>query len=358
MTEPLSLQIIGSIGIGGAEHWFGRFARALAETGGRAELAIRAGSALAKLDLGSLPLHPLPLRTVWDPLSRMAVKRLIGRVQPDIVQTYMGRATRLTHIKPGRGPVHVARLGGYFALHPYRHAHAWIGNTQGLCDWLIRQGLPAGRVYQIYNFVDQARPVPVEAIQALRAELGLPDEAWVLVSAGRFAPVKGLGYLVAAMAELPATLADRPLHLVLLGEGHLDAELRSQSEALGLGRRIHWAGWRNETGPFFQMADLIVFPSLEAETLGNVILEAWGWSKPLVTTLFRGAREITRHGEDAWCLPCGDAKALAEGIRVVLSDDNLRQTLARQGQARVQAEFSRTTIMAHYLALYRQLAGS
>ncbi|MFZ1537132.1 MAG: glycosyltransferase [Chromatiaceae bacterium] len=357
MTEPLSLQLIGSIGIGGAEHWFGRFARALAETGGRAELAIRAGSALANLDLGSLPLHPLPLRTVWDPLSRLAVRRLIARVQPDIVQTYMGRATRLTHIKRGRVPVHVARLGGYFALHPYRHAHAWIGNTRGLCDWLIRQGLPAGRVHHIYNFVDQARPVTNGRIQALRAELGLPADAWVLVSAGRFAPVKGLGYLVAAMAQLPATIADRPPHLVLLGEGHLDAELRSQAESLGLGERIHWAGWRNETGPFFQMADLIVFPSLEEETLGNVILEAWGWSKPLVTTRFRGAREITRHGEDAWCLPCGDAHALAEGIEVVLTDDALRQALARQGQARVQAEFSRATVMAQYRELYRQLAG-
>ncbi|MFZ1576528.1 MAG: glycosyltransferase [Chromatiaceae bacterium] len=362
MTEPLSLQIIGSKALGGAERWFARFARALAETGARAELAIRAGGALEDLDLGPLPLHRLPLRTVWDPLSRYAVSRLIARVQPDIVQTYMGRATRLTHLKPpsrpGQGPVHVARLGGYYALHPYRHAQAWIGNTLGLCDWMVQQGLPAERVHHIYNFVEPAQPIAPERLEALRSELGLPAEAWVLVSAGRFVPVKGLTHLVEALARLPQTIADRPVRLVLLGDGPLGPALRRQAEAAGTGDRLHWAGWQREPGPYFQMADLVVFPSLEEETLGNVILEAWTWSRPLVTSLFRGAREIARHGEDAWCLPCGDARALAKGIGIVLGDDQLRQDLARAGQARVRADFARDPIMARYRDLYRQLLGA
>jgi glycosyltransferase involved in cell wall biosynthesis len=106
------------------------------------------------------------------------------------------------------------------------------------------------------------------------------------------------------------------------------------------------------------MADLVVFPSLEEETLGNVILEAWSWSKPLVTSLFRGAREITRHGEDAWCVPCADAPALAEGVRSVLADSALAAELARAGSARVRNEFARAPIMEQYLDLYRRLAGA
>jgi len=340
--------------------------------GAPAELAIRDRSDLADLDLGPLPVHRLPLRTVWDPWSRRAISRLIARVKPDIVQTYMGRATRLTRLVPppaglggaggnagparGSGPVHVARLGGYYALHPYRHAHAWIGNTRGLCDWLIQNGLPAARVHHIYNFVDPARPVTPGRILALRAELALPAEAWVLVTAGRFVPVKGLDTLIAALARLPATIAERPVRLVLLGDGPLAPQLKQQAAGLGIGDRIHWAGWRTEPGPYFQLADLVVFPSREEETLGNVILEAWTWDKPLVTTRFRGAREIALHGEDAWCVPCDDAQALATGIRAVLADETLRQDMARAGQARVQAEFARGPIMARYLELYRHLA--
>jgi glycosyltransferase involved in cell wall biosynthesis len=350
--------MVGSKALGGAERWFVRFGRALAERGAPAELAIRAGSELDGLDLGPLPVHRLPYQTVWDPFSRRAVIRLIRRLQPAIVQTYMGRATRLAHLSPGAGPVHIARLGGYYALHPYRHAHAWIGNTKGLCDWMVQNGLPADRVFHIYNFVDPARPVPPQRIAALRAELALPADAWVLVTAGRFVPVKGLAFLVDALSLLPAQIDGRPLRLVLLGDGVLGPELRRRAASAGIDGRVVWAGWRTDPGPFFQLADLVVFPSLDEETLGNVILEAWSWSKPLVTSRFRGAREIARHGEDAWCVPCADAPALAQGIETVLHDPTLAADMARRGHARVQTELGRGPIMDRYLELYRTLAGS
>ena len=348
--------MVGSKALGGAERWFTRFTRALAERHAPAELAIRAGSDLEGLDLGPLPLHRLPFLTVWDPFSRGAVSRLIARSRPDIVQTYMGRATRLTRPRRGgAGPVHIARLGGYYALHPYRHADAWIGNTRGLCDWMVRGGLPAERVFHIYNFVDPARPVSPERLQALRDELGLPEGAWVLVTAGRFVPVKDHARLIEALALLPAEIDGKPLRLVLLGDGVLGPALRQQAESAGIADRIAWAGWRADPGPFFQMADLVVFPSREEETLGNVILESWAWSRPLVTSLFRGAREIARHGEDAFCVRCGDAAALARGIQELLRNPSMGKALARRGHERVVTEFGRGPIMDQYLELYRRL---
>jgi len=349
--------MVGSKALGGAERWFVRFASALAECGAPAELAIRHGSELESVALPDLPLYRLPYLTVWDPFSRKAVSRLIHRLKPDIVQTYMGRATRLAHLSPGRGPVHVARLGGYYALHPYLRAHAWIGNTKGLCDWLIGNGLPADRVFHIYNFVDPPRLSPPERIAALRTELGLPDDAYLLFTAGRFVPVKGHKYLIAALGKLPGEIAGRPVHLVLLGDGVLGPSLKRQAESAGVAGRVIWAGWRKDPGPFFQMADLVVFPSLEEETLGNVILEAWSWSKPLVTSLFRGAREITRHAEDAWCVPCGDAAALARGIEEVSRQPTLAAGMVQRGRERVASEFGRAPIMNRYRELYRYLAG-
>jgi len=285
------------------------------------------------------------------------VSRLIRRLAPDIVQTYMGRATRLVAPSRGAGPVHIARLGGYYQLAPYRHAHAWIGNTKGLCDWLVANGLPAQRVFHIYNFVDPPRPPPPGRLSALRAELGLPEDAWVLLSAGRFVPVKGQKYLLEALSLLPAEIAGRPLRLVLLGAGPLGGRLREQARRLGIEREVLWAGWRPDPGPFFGMADLVVFPSLEQETLGNVILEAWSWGRPLVTSLFRGAREIARHGEDAWCVPCADPRALAEGIEQVLSDPLLASAMTGRGEERVRREFGREPIMEAYRNLYQRLAG-
>ncbi len=353
-----TLQMLGSKTLGGAEQWFIRFVRALSEAGERPAVAIRRGGALDGLDLGGAEVHRLGYRTVWDPWSRAAVARVIEQVRPAIVQTYMGRATRLTQLRPGGGVVHVARLGGYYELGPYRHAHAWIGNTGGLCDYLVRNGLPAERVFQIYNFVDPPAAVAPETLAELRRELAIPEGAWVLLTPGRFVEVKGHRYLLEALARLPGEIGGRPLRLVLLGDGPLGPGLRRQADQLGLGERVLWAGWREDPGPFYQIADLVVFPSLLQETLGNVVLEAWVQGRPLVTTAFRGAQEIVRGGEDAWCVPCGDASALADGVRQLLLDRDLARSLVAAGLRRVRAEFGRARILGQYLDLYNRLGGA
>ncbi|MEA3638960.1 MAG: glycosyltransferase [Lamprobacter sp.] len=362
---PSSLQLIGSKGLGGAERWFQRFCDALAERRAPAAIGLRAGSELERVreqGLGArLPCHRLPFRTVWDPVSRLAIGQLVRSLQPQIVQTYMGRATRLTRFSRQSGvvtPVHLSRLGGYYALSPYRHADAWIGNTQQLCDWMVQQGLPARRVHQIYNFVDPPQPLPAAEIEQLRMTLGLSREEHLLLCMGRFVTFKGQGYLLEALARLPTEIDGRRWRLLLLGDGPLRQRLQQQATALGIDERILWLGWQPEPGPYLQLADLVVFPSLETETLGNVILEAWAWRRPMVTTAFRGAREITHHGEDAWCVPCEDAPALAEGIQQLLQAPALASVLVERGAQRVEQAFSRDVIMRHYLDLYTTVTNS
>lgn len=354
---PSSAHVIGSKTLGGAERFYLRLLDALHERGARVEALLRRGSEVVAHVPPGVPVVETPMRTVWDPWSRHCLAKALNAVKPDIVQTYMGRATRLTRLPRGSRPVHVARLGGYYKLDGYRHAHAWIGNTEGVCDYLVQQGIPASRVFHIGNFIDPPPPVAPGASKSLRAASGIPADATVLVTAGRFVPVKGLEFLLRAFAQLPAALRDRPLWLVLVGDGPLRESLRGLAIQLGVDARITWTGWQTQPGPYYAMADLVVFPSLPAEALGNVILEAWAWGKPLVTTSFHGAREITHHGEDAWRVPCEDAEALAEGIRVVLADDRLATALAQAGAARVREAFSRPAVVNRYLELYRTLLG-
>ncbi len=104
------------------------------------------------------------------------------------------------------------------------------------------------------------------------------------------------------------------------------------------------------------MADLVVFPSLDAEPFGNVILEAWGWAKPLLCSRFRGARKVVRHSEDAWTVPCADPQALAEAIIQLLGQPQLMADLAERGLRRARHDFSRDVIVERYLELYRTLS--
>jgi len=353
-----TLHIIGSKQMGGAERWFLRLLRALQARGHDVLAVVRRGSELDSDVLAGLPAAALPLRTVWDPLSRREVSRLIRAERPAIVQTYMGRATRLTHLRPGAGIVHVSRLGGYYKLDGYRHAHACIANTRGLCDYLVQHGFPHDRVFHVYNFAEPTPALDPGEVERLRARLALAPVDLLLLTPGRFVPVKGQRTLLEAMARLPATLSGRRLRLAMLGDGPLAAELRQQARSVGIDDRIIWAGWQTETAPWYALADLVVFPSREQEALGNVVLEAWAHGRPLVTTLFRGAREIATHGEDAWCVPCDDPAALAEGLRQVIADESLQRALVAGGRATLARNFSETAVMSQYEAVYRQLTAA
>jgi glycosyltransferase involved in cell wall biosynthesis len=353
-----SLHIIASKQMGGAERWFLRFLRALQVRGHDVRAVVRRASELDSDVLAGLSAAALPLRTVWDPLSRWEVGRLIQRERPAIVQTYMGRATRLTHIAPGSGVVHLSRLGGYYKLDGYRHAHAWVANTRGLCDYLVRHGFPHDRVFHIYNFAEPVQAVDPQALEALRQQLTLQHEDLLLLTPGRFVPVKGQRVLLDALARLPASMGGRRLRLAMLGDGPLLPALRRQAESSGIGERIIWAGWQHDIAPWYALADIIVFPSRESETLGNVVLEAWAYQRPLITTLFRGAREITTHGEDAFCVRCDDAGALADALRLVITDNTLQRQLVKGGSATLQRNFGEPMVMSQYQQLYRQLTAT
>jgi L-malate glycosyltransferase len=352
-----SVHIIGSKAMGGAERWFVRFLEAMRDAGQDVHGAVRRDGELARRELVGIPLAKLSMRTVWDPLSKWGISRYVAQADAPIVQTYMGRATRLTHFRPGGKHTHIARLGGYYALHAYRHAHAWIGNTRGLCDWLVQQGLPHERVFQIYNFVDPPHFVPQAELDALRASLGLKNDDWLLLVAGRFIEVKGHDVLLQAIAQLPAQIGGRRVRLMILGEGRLADALKHQAQQLRIDDRLLWIGWQQEPGPYFQLADLIVFPSRDGETFGNVILEAWSFAKPLVVTAFRGAREIARHDSDSFIVPCEDAAALARGIEAVSKDAALQRAMVSAGRLRLERDFSRPAIIAQYCDLYARLAG-
>jgi glycosyltransferase involved in cell wall biosynthesis len=353
-----SLHVIGSREMGGAERFYVRFLRAMLRAGDPVEALVRKDSDLARLHMAGIPTGELPMRTVWDPLSKWEVTRYVRRSQASVVQTYMGRATRLTHLKPGAGQVHVARLGGYYKVPQYRHAHAWVGNTKQLCDWLVQQGLPAGRVFHISNFADPAQPVDPARVQAIRAQIGVQPQDWIMLHPARFVWFKGHATLLDALARLPREVAGRCPRLVLLGEGSLRPALEAQAHKLGIMDRIIWAGWQQEPAQWLHAADMVVFPSRDDEPLGNVILEAWAYAKPLVVTAFRGAREIAHHAQDAWMVACDDAAGLSAGIETVMRDQALQSRLVAEGSRRAAEDFGEAAIVARYRELYARLTGA
>lgn len=354
VTLASSVHIIGSRGPGGAEGFYCRLVTGLARSGFPVHAIDPPQSEVSKRLDGAVPQAHVRMLGAWDLRACFRIGQIIRLVRPAIVQTYLGRATRLTQLPGCSGPVHVARLGGYYDLKSYRHAHAWVGNTQGLCNYLVRQGLPAGRVFYIGNFVDIPGERDVDDAAARREALGIPLEAYVVLSVGRLHPVKGIEVLLHALADPSVSLRGLALYLVLVGEGPARKKLTALVGSLGLERRVYFAGWQPDPSPYYSIADLVVSSS-HHETLGNTILEAWAHRCPVVATATPGARELIDHGASGYLTPVGDARALARGLAELVQNPMFAERLAEAGYQEVRTRYSPEVIVAAYADLYAQL---
>ncbi len=360
MNSPAisSLHIIGSKGPGGAENFYTRLILALHEAGSPVQAVNPPASPVATTLGNRITQTHISMRSVYDLVSRWQISSLVKQEQPDIVQTYMGRATRLTHLRPGTDPIHIARLGGYYNLKGYRHAHAWIGNTRGITDYLVRNGLPHQKVFYIGNFVDPVLERDEQSMQAIRQEHKIPPYALMICSVGRLHPNKAFDTLLNAFSRLPAEISDRPVHLLIAGDGDLKAALHSQAQTLDIETRVHWAGWQVDVGPYYHMADVFVCPSRH-EPLGNVILEAWAHHCPVISTNTAGGTELIRDGNNGLLTDIDDPKSIAGKLLDLLqATPQDRLVLADNGLKTVQQNFSKKAIVNQYLSVYQQLKQS
>ena len=342
------IHVIGSRRLGGAERFFVRLSGALVRRGHEVIAALPPHSDLIRILHPRVRRRSIAMRGVWDLESRWRIRRTALAESPAIVQTYMGRATRLTHLPRRSGLVHIARLGGYYRIGPYRHADAWVGNTLGICDHLIREGCPSSRVFQIGNFVEGPPVVDAERCAALRVALELREDERMLLCVARLHPNKGISILLDAFR----LIQEPGVVLVVVGDGPLRVALQAHAASIGVSDRVRWEGWIDDPSPYYAVADVFVCPSVH-EPLGNVILEAWSQGLPVVATTTDGLREIATDGVNAVLVPPGDPAELAEALRGLLSaPDETTASLARAGAATLEAKHSEECVVGAYEVLY------
>lgn len=183
---------------------------------------------------------------------------------------------------------------------------------------------------------------------AIRQKYGSP----LVLFLGRLIYYKGLKYLVEAMRTIDA-------HLLIVGTGVLEEELRSQVEKLGIGERVHFIGEAAdaELPAYFHACDIFVLPSIaNSEAFGFVQLEAHACGKPVVSTnLPTGVPYANLNGVTGLIVPPKDSVALANAINRLLKDNVLREKLGSQAKARVENDFSREALSDAVLDIYKRM---
>jgi glycosyltransferase involved in cell wall biosynthesis len=180
--------------------------------------------------------------------------------------------------------------------------------------------------------VDQQRFRPLPHVTRVPGRL--------MTTASADVPLKGLSYLIEALAKVRTEREDA--HLVVIGQPRLKSRVPAQIERLGLQGAIEFVSGVSDERivELYAEAEIAVVPSLY-EGFSLPAVEAMACGVPLVTTTGGALPEVVgKRGESAMTVEPGDPGALAQAIIDVLHDDALRARLGEGGRARVLDRFT------------------
>jgi glycosyltransferase involved in cell wall biosynthesis len=191
------------------------------------------------------------------------------------------------------------------------------------------------------------RPVSKEGA---RRRFGLESDERVLLFVADHLrnPLKGWSQLKRALAEIP----DLP-HFRLLTVGSGDTEHMSAPTFRHLGRLADPEAIRDA----YNAADLFVIPSLY-DNFPNTVLESLACGTPVVGFATGGVVDAVEHGVTGMLAPTGNVKELAACIINVLSNEVLRESMARAARARAASHYGLDQQAKAYIALYERLANT
>jgi glycosyltransferase involved in cell wall biosynthesis len=202
------------------------------------------------------------------------------------------------------------------------------------------------------------RPDPSGTAE-LRATLGIPAEAVVLLAVGRMVYKKGFDSVLRAAALLGEAYGGPPLHLVMVGEGDLWQEWQALAAMLGLGERVHWVGAipANRMSVYYNTADVAVMPAANRPPTGLAVavLDAMSCAIPVIGSDAAGNRLAIRDGVNGFITPEGDDKALAEAIRALACDPALRSRMGAAGRRLIDTELGWPQLAARYAVHFERL---
>ncbi|QQD17485.1 glycosyltransferase [Spongiibacter nanhainus] len=343
MTQLRVAQVLAGAPQGGAENFFVRLSAGLQASGELTEKAFIRNHPhrVAALREQGVETAGFRFGGQFDVYDRWVYRRQLNKFRPDIVMTWMGRASAAT---PKGNYVLVNRLGHYYKLKYYQQADYWVGISKGICQHLIDGGMPADRVVHIPNFADETEVAPLP-----RDSFDTPSDVPLLLAAGRLHTNKAFDTLLRALKEVPDAV------LWLAGSGPEEAALKSLCSELGLDARVRFLGWRNDVTALMRTADLFVCPSRH-EGLGSIVMESFFHGCPILATRSQGPGEVIAHGETGWLTDIDDVQQLSDAIVQLLANPQMRDQLRDSAAQDYRQRFSREVVVNQYVDFYRRIA--
>lgn len=237
----------------------------------------------------------------------------------------------------------------------YRFAPRIISVSQGCTDSLAKLlGAAAGKIETIYNGFD-LEGLRAASRLAVAHPLLADKKKPTFISAGRLADQKNFQLLIRAFAKVRSR---HDCSLIILGEGHLRAELTALAATLGVAADVHLPGFQPNPMAWFSKCEAYVMSS-KAEGLASVLIEALATGTRVISTNCpSGPAEILQNNKYGLLVPADDVEALAQAMQTVLDDKAPAVTPQAEVQAYLDRTFSFDQMMARYRAVVQAVAGA
>ncbi|MBU5485769.1 glycosyltransferase family 4 protein [Clostridium sp. MSJ-11] len=159
--------------------------------------------------------------------------------------------------------------------------------------------------------------------EAKRKELGVPENAFLVLSVGELNKNKNHETVVKTIAKL-----NNPnVYYVICGQGVLDGYLKNLIKGLGLEKQVKLLGYRRDIAEISKAADVFVFPSFR-EGLSVALMEAMALGLPIICSKIRGNVDLIEDGKGGYLVEADDVQGFVKYIDKLISDNQLRSELA------------------------------
>ena len=373
MTEPCVVHLNTARSWRGGERQVLNLMRALAENGVRQTLVAQPGSDIAhRARSEGLPLEGITMRGELDLLAPRRIAKVARGIGANIVHAHTSGAhglglrvigrLRQAHLVVSRR-VDFAVAGNFLSRRKYlsKRVSAYVAVSRRVAEVLREGGIPASKISVVHSAIDPERYAGVEDADFLRTEFAVRPGEIIIGNVAALVDHKDQRTLLEAAALLPEPGVPTPTgpmpawRMFVLGEGELRKALERRSRELGLDQagRVIFAGFRTDVLSFYKLFQVFVMSSKE-EGLGTAVLDALYFGLPVAATAGGGLPEMIDEGQGGLLCPVGDAAALAEALRRLIVDADLRVRMGTYNRQKARA-FSMERVLQGTLDIYREV---
>jgi len=229
------------------------------------------------------------------------------------------------------------RLYTFFIKYTQNKVDLFIAVSEAIKQKLMKNvGTSEDKIKVLYNFVDiekfNLNTLKEYNRDTLREKLGIKKDDFVIGFVGRLVERKGCKDLIKAVNLL---LKEKKIKLLIAGDGSQKNELERLTKEFNLQENVMFLGYIKDIMGFYSCLDVFVIPS-HWEPFGIVGLEAQAMGIPVIASNVEGLNEIITDKETGILFKPKDEKDLAEKIRLVCKNVELRKKLIKKGLENVK----------------------